>query len=274
MIVYVDVLITVNLAVNYFLLLGTSRLLRVSVRTWRMLLSALLGAMSSLYIFLPESTAVAELAFKIILCLIMSAVGFGIKSVKVFLKNSLAFFGVTCAYAGIMVAVWRIFRPHNMLVSNSVVYFNISPLALVAFSVAVYSGFVLVNRIFARSAAYAGECEITVDLCDGHLALNAILDTGNSITDVFGKSEIIIADSVSVEKLIKPIKGTVEADTRFRIVPCATVSGEDMLEGYRCDKALVKKDGKAVFLDKPIIAASKSALNDGYNAIVNPRILD
>ena len=60
---------------------------------------------------------------------------------------------------------------------------------------------------------------------------------------------------------------------RFRMIPCNTVSGNDLLEGYRCDEASVIGSNKTVILKKPILAVSKTPLDDGYNAIINPEIL-
>ena len=65
MVVYADILIVLNLIVNYFLLLATSKLLRRNVKVLPMLLSALAGAFSSLYIFLPKPSVIAELFFNV-----------------------------------------------------------------------------------------------------------------------------------------------------------------------------------------------------------------
>jgi len=273
MVVYADILIVLNLIVNYFLLLATSKLLRRNVKVLPMLLSALAGAFSSLYIFLPKPSVIAELFFKVSVCFLMSAIAFGLRGIKQFLKASALLFAVTCGYAGIMMAVWHIFSPKGMIINNSVVYFDISPLILVGSSVAVYLVFVLLNLLFKRSAETAGECEISVTANEKNIKLKAILDSGNSLVDLFGKSEIIIADKLFVDQLFSN-QNEEELKTRFRVIPCSTVSGDDVLEGYRCDTAFVSGENKTVTLQKPILAVSKTALNDGYNAIVNPKILE
>ena len=38
--------------------------------------------------------------------------------------------------------------------------------------------------------------------------------------------------------------------------------------------AVVSGNSKTILLKKPILAVAKTPLNDGYNAIVNPKILD
>ncbi len=275
MIIYADVLIVLNLLVDYFLVLASGKILSKKVKTIRALLSAFLGAISSLYIFLPQLSFFAELSFKISVCLIMTAVAFGISSFKQYLKSFLVLFLVTCSYAGGMIAVWHIFKPNGMAVNNSVIYFDISPIVLVGVTVATYLLFVLLNRIFSPTSKTAEKCEITVEIDGKRQKLSAILDTGNSIVDLFSKSEIIIAD----KKAVKSVFGDIEVakkvkKNRYRIIPFSSVSGADMLDGFRCDSAYVKSKDKTVVLDKPILAISKTALCDDYNAIVNPKILD
>lgn len=275
LIVYADVLIILNLIVDYFLLLAAAKILRKSIKTLRILLSAAVGAASSLYIFLPQLSIIAELLFKIFVCIVMSAIAFGFNNFKQFLKSFAVLFLVTCSYAGAMMAIWHIFKPYGMIINNSVVYFNISPLVLVGASVISYIIFIIFNRIFSSTAKCAQECEITIETDGKKAKLSAILDTGNSVVDLFGKSEIIIADKRAVKTVFGDIETAKQTfKNRYRVVPYTCVSGADILDGFRCDSATVKNSSKTLTLDKPILAVSKLPLNDGYNAIVNPKILD
>ena len=57
-VVYIDVLLGVNLFVNYFLLLAVGRFLHLAVRRLRLLAGAAVGAVFSLSILLPPLPAV------------------------------------------------------------------------------------------------------------------------------------------------------------------------------------------------------------------------
>ena len=272
-VVYADILIVLNLIVNYFLLLASAKLLNTRAKTLRIVLSSLIGAVSSLYIFLPDVPIFAELIFKIALCFVMSAVCFGINNKKFFLKSAFVFFSVTCAYAGIMMAVWHALRPSGMIINNSVVYFDISPLVLVGSSATVYFIFVISGFLLKKNSETAEECEVSLSFEDEEIKVKAILDSGNSLTDIFGKSEIIIADKTISQSLFKA-KTEEDLKPRFRMIPCNTVSGSDLLKGYRLDKAVVYGEEKCVKIEKPILAISKTPLDDEYQAIVNPKILE
>ena len=272
MVVYADVLVVLNLLVNYFIILASAKFLRKKVRILRILFGSFIGAAASLYIFLPEVNLAAEVLFKIVLCLVITLTVFGIKSVKSFLKASGVLFTVTCAYAGIMIAVWKIFKPNGMVINNSVVYFNISPLMLVAFSAAAYIIFTVIMKVFARNNIYAKDCDITVFYGDKTVNFKAIVDTGNSVCDLFGRSEVIIVDPSIIDTLF--ISGDIKNKTRYRAIPYNSVSGYGMLDGYRCDKGIIISEKKEIVLKEPILAASKTQINDEYEGIVNPEILD
>ena len=276
MVVYADVLIVLNLLVDYFLLSAAALILRRRIKVIRIVTAAFVGGLSSLYIFLPSLSVFADFALKLLICAVMSLICFGFGSLKAFLKSALVSFGVTCAYAGIMIAAWHIFKPNGMLINNSVVYFNISPLILVGASVVSYLCFMFLSAVFRRSAETAKLCNISLFADGKKVELSAIVDTGNSLNDVFGKSEVIIADKSAARSLFGEIDPQINMSVkaRYRIVPCTTVSGGDMLEGFRCDKAELQSEDRQIVLDKPILALSKLPLNDGYNAIINPKILD
>lgn len=275
MIVYADILIILNLCVNYFLLLATQKILHLRETVLRLLFSAFLSAVSTLYIFMPQTHFIIEFLYKISICLLTVLCAFGFKNIRYILKNTLVFFTVTCAYAGIMIAVWYLFKPKGMIINNSVIYINISPVVLVAVSVAAYLIFILLYRIFYKSSEFAKKCLITVSAFENTVTLEAIVDTGNSLNDVFGKSEIIITEITVVKKLFgEDFKESEKIKSRYRIIPCGTVSGSSILDGYRCDNAVINYENKNFSLEKPILAVSKVPLNDGYNAIINPKILE
>jgi hypothetical protein len=102
-----------------------------------------------------------------------------------------------------------------------------------------------------------------------------IADMGDSGYDCFGGSEIIIADEIKVKSLFgsTDLENKPALKQRYRMIPCNTVSGYSALEGFRCDSATVEYDEKTLVLQKPLLAVSKSRLNDDYNAIINPKIL-
>lgn len=267
LIVYADVLIFLNLIVNYFLLSICVKILNTKPSLFRILLSSVIGAISSLYIFLPKLNIILETLLKLITCVFMVTVCFGFKKI---LKSVSVLFLITCAYGGVMFAIWIMLGPKGMVLNNSIVYFNISPLALIVFTILCYILFNVFHYLFGRTSKFAKHCSVTVFANKKSLRLEAIIDTGNSIEDIFSNSEIIIADKQKVGELFGESDKTT---AQYRVLPCSTITGNDMLEGFRCDSAVVITENTKTVLNKPILAISKTKLDDSYNAIINPKAI-
>lgn len=272
LIVYADVLIFLNLIIDYFLLLSVSKMMHKSPKTFRVVSGALLGALSSLYIFLPPMNVWLEVILKIAVNVIMCLVTFGFSGLKNFLKSVLLLFVITLGFGGFMYAVWLIFKPQSMVINNSVVYFDISLFYLITFTVIGYVIFGVAYKIFSKNNPLAGECELVVYFGKRSVTLRGIIDTGNSIEDVFSMGEIIICNKKTALSLFDIAETDTTLKSRYRLLPCSTISGSDVLEGVRCDRAIVKYNGKSITLKKPILAFSKTSLQDD-SAIINPKIL-
>ena len=274
LVVYADVLVFLNLIINYFLILAVSKIIHKQAKTLRMVLAAFTGAVSSLYIFLPPLSVLVEGLLKITVCVIMCLIAFGFKSPHSFIKNVSLLFAVTLGFGGAMYGVWLLFKPRGMVINNSVVYFDISVISLVVFTAVGYLIFSLLFKIFSRSLPLAEECKINILINDNNLFFEGIIDTGNSIEDVFSQGEIIICDESVRSKLLSCDDALRNSalKTRYRLLPCSTVSGADVLEGIRCDKAIIKTEKQSITLKKPILAFSKTPLAEG-KAIINPKIL-
>ena len=273
MVVYADILILVNTIVDYFILRTAQHFLHYTIKVWRIIVASLIGGISSLYIFLPESSVAFELLYKSLVCCVLSVILCGVKNLKKTLFCATLIFIVTCGYMGIIIALWFIFKPNGLLINNSIVYFDISPIILIVFTAVFYLVFSVFNYIFKTDSKLSERCNLKIFAMENCVELTAIVDSGNSIEDYLSNSEIIITD----EKQIGAVFGdnyqkNEQLKSRFRKIPCGTVTGKDLLDAYRCDYAIVQSKNKKVRLEKPILAISHINFNDDYSAIVNPRI--
>lgn len=269
MVVYIDILILVNFIVDYFLLLLAACFLQKKPRLWRLIIGAMAGGIFSLYIFLPQSNFIFQSLIQVIMCAILCLITFGFGDVKSFFRGVAVLFAVNFAYSGAMIAIWLLFKPYGMVINNSIVYFNISPLFLILFSVIGYFVAVVFKKLLKKNFSQNTYCEITVNCQDRSLTLNGIVDSGNSLNDVFGISQIFITESEIVDTLLYKEK---QNPTRIRKIPCSTVAGERLLDGYRIDSAEVLYDNKKYSFKNPVLAISAVPLTD-TKIIVNPENL-
>ena len=202
-VVYVDVLFTLNLFVNYLLLLSGACLLREKAKRWRLLLGAALGAVYSLIIFAPE---LPNLLFS------------------------------------------KLFRRHAPE-----------------------------NRIYT----------LQVELNGCRLCTQALLDTGNRLSDCFSDTPVILLEYARVKTLLPPelrsffrerpsaLHAPPEAASLgFRLIPYHTVGGTGLLPAFRPEKVIIS-DAHMQFEKKDVlIAVVNDRLAAGeYGALLNERLV-
>ena len=111
-VIYLDVLLIVNLFVNYFLLLSTAQFVHRRPRRLRLLLGASIGSAASALILLPNLGLVPMLAIKLVLASLIVLTSFGYGTKAVYIKTVLIFFGVNFIFAGVMLALWSVSYTH------------------------------------------------------------------------------------------------------------------------------------------------------------------
>lgn len=270
MTVYADILVLVNFIVDYFLLLLTSRFLQKKPCIWRLIMGAVAGGVFSLYIFLPQTNFLIQSLVQILMCAVLCLVTFGFGNVKAFFRNAAVLFVVNFAYSGAMIAIWLLFKPYGMVINNSIVYFDVSPLFLILFSVIGYFVVILLRSLLKKTFPQNTYCNVTVNCQNHSLKLSGIVDSGNSLKDVFGVSQIFITEQDIVNSLLRQ---EIQNPMRFRKIPCSTVAGERLLDGYRIDNAEVIYNNKKYSFKNPVLAVSNTPLDD-CKIIVNPENLN
>lgn len=147
-VVYVDVLFTLNLFVNYLLLLSGACLLREKAKRWRLLLGAALGAVYSLIIFAPELPNFLSILIKVIFCVTIVLAAYPVHGLRHFGKLTACFLAANFIFAGFMMGIWLLFRPKGMVYQNGAVYFDISVTVLIVTAIVCYGLTVLFSKLF------------------------------------------------------------------------------------------------------------------------------
>ena len=100
MVIYADILVVINLFVNYFLLLITKRILRVCVRRIRILCGAVFGGLYSLIIFAPALPLAVTALFHMAAVGILVLISFPTNTVKAYFKAYTSLFAVNFRFPG------------------------------------------------------------------------------------------------------------------------------------------------------------------------------
>ena len=268
--VYIDVLLGVNLFINYFLLLAVARFLHFPVKRGRMVAAAALGAFSALSIFLPELHPLLALAAKLLMSASIVAAAYPLANGKQFIRALAAFYLTNFAFAGGMLCLWYFIAPQGLLIKNSVVYFDVSPLFLLCATVGCYFAIRLVQRLTGRQNPETLLCTITIVRGEKRCSCTAKVDTGNALAEPFSGFPVVVAQ----EGAIKEVIPSQEEQAAFRLVPYGAVGGEGVLPAFRPEKLVIAAGKREVETKDVYIAVSRKPLSDGaFGALLHPDLL-
>ncbi len=290
MAIYVDVLVAVNVLIDYFLLLATCRFMQLRGKRLRMVLASVFGGLCALVVLLPKMHMLLSLLMNLLFSVILLLIAFGRPPLRFFAKVLACFYGMSLLFSGVMTVLWFFVFPAGMVVNNGRVYFNISPLLLIVFTVVTYTIMRVIYALTGRHELKRRVYSLTVSVEGKDAPLQAMADTGNSLRDAMSHAPVLVAEYAAVEMLIpEEIRsifrkkgdwqdiGAVERSawrSRFHLIPFTAVYSNGFLPAFRADKiALTGKNGKQI--DKSVyIAVCDQKLSLGnYNALFNPEIL-
>ena len=236
MTIYIDVLVTVNIFIDFFLLMCVRRFLNIRARLFRLILGSLTGGILSLTALLPVIPAGLNIAADIIFASIIVFAAFGRTNIKNYIKRVAVYFGISFFFCGIMIFIYTAFKPNGMAICNDFVYFDISPVLLIALTLVCYYIMKLIQRLTKGDISKrVGNVEIELG---GHSAtFGAVLDTGCNVKEPFSGEYVIIAEKSLLSDIV-PEK------SKMRVIPFDSLGGNGLLMGFKPDKLTV--DSKEV----------------------------
>lgn len=279
-VVYIDALFLLNLIVNYLLLLAAAKLAGEPLRRLRLAAGAALGGLYAAAIFFPGMGFLTHPLCKLGAAVLMLLTGFG--GSRRLLRVTLVFFGLSCAFGGGIFAI-GLLGGRGLTLRNGVLY-SVMDLRILLLSAAVC--YAVLTLVFRRTARH-GRREVlpAVLILEGRrVAVNALVDTGNTLTDPVTGRPVMVAEGsllspllpgerILDEKALRDPVGTLERlsrggrGRRFRLLPYQAVGVEcGMLLALRLDDARVGAEDYGGIL----VALSPNPVSDGggYSALI------
>ena len=256
-VLYADVLICINIIIDYFLLNITAALLGCKCSFLRLILGSVVGGICSLTILVGSENIIIAFLIRIFSSTAVILSAFGFSGVGLFLRRAAVFFTASFLFSGCMTAITELLTPKGLLVKNGIVYYDLSAVALVVFSAVVYLTLSLILRFSKRKSERT--CKLSVYDGNTEIHITALIDSGNRLHEPFSEKWVVLLDS----KYENIIKG--EGKAR-RIIPFSTVSGEGILNGFIPDKVILEDSGEQLDV---YVAFSVAPLQKGYGAIIS-----
>ncbi len=273
-VIYADILVAVNMIMNYFLLRASMAVTGADYKTVRVFLSAAAGGLFSMIIFVEDISPLVNTLIKLLFLAFMVAVAFGLKSLKSFVKNCSAFFIANFVFAGIMLAISVFIAPEKTLYKNGIVYFDID---IITLTVSAFVCYVILSALtrFSRSRSPAESIyELTVTYNGNRVTGKALYDTGNTLRDSFSGRPVIIAEKGFAEKLFAEGEDVTQ-QKNFRLIPYSTIKNGGALPAFLAEKISLKTPTKTTEAEKIYIAVTdKKFVSGDFCALLGTPVTD
>ena len=222
---YIDLFFIFNVIMDYIIIMSTSILLKRRTSYIRMILSSLIGGISSLVLF----TSFNKIVIEIISIVIMVFISFGYKGIRYLLKNILYMYILSTLLGGIIYLF-------NIKVSNSMF---LTYLIIIVISIEIMILYIKENKKMRN--IYNNYYKVDIYFKDREkLSLIGFIDTGNNLYDPYKKRPVIIVPN----KYIK--------EDKYILVPYHTINGNGLLKCIKPD---------IIFMDDQTVESAYSDAN-------------
>ncbi|MCQ2463136.1 MAG: sigma-E processing peptidase SpoIIGA [Clostridia bacterium] len=279
-VIYVDILFTVNLIIGYCLLILTGTVCKSEINRLRVLLSSALQGAYSLVILLPVLPFYLNIAAKSAACAVFTFTAFRIRTKKQFFRLYFAFLFISFCFAGVMLFICIISGTDRLAYKNTAVYFSVDLKVLVISTVVCYAVSRIIYEFLRRKAPSCAFYTLTVHAFKKELTCDAMLDTGNSLTDAFSCLPVIVFDIKKIAAMLPDgfdIKNenTYSLLPGFRLIPYGTLNGNSFMPAFRPDTVTVKNlSGKTVTSDVIIGLCDRRIAGGSVGALLNTQMLE
>ncbi len=280
-VVYGDVLVAQGFIINLLILRLCSALGGVKPKRLPYYLSALAGAVCSFAIFLPMQGLSWDITYRVVTASLMVMIAYGKQPLRIFLRLLVVFLVVSFLLAGAVIGLWFLFPSGGYAYRNGVVYFNLRPLALIAGVAAAYGLAVGFNRIFLWRKGPRDSYPILISRGGRQVRLEALVDTGNRLTEPFSGRPVVVASFAAVSELLSDRERAYILEDRLdegmpetlRVVSYHTVDKEGVLKAFRPDGIQVEVSGRCQPVDAYVAVSTRPVAAEGCDAVFHPRLI-
>lgn len=260
--VYIDLIIFINFAFDFILLLSVSFILKRHATLKRITLGAILGGLTLLVLFVPFTTLTLFL-MKVVLSILIVIVTFGFKDLKYVLLNLFYFYITSIVLGGFMYYLNVEFSYKNIGMIFYHKGVSINYLFILVFApIILYFYTKEMNKFKIRNSL---SYKVDVYLKDKKVVrLNGFMDTGNTLVEPYNHKKVIVVNSKEMESCLTP--------GNFMLVPYDSVNSSGFLKCIRVDKLYI--DGLGVRTDVVVGLTNAKLKNNGVNCILNYLLME
>jgi len=273
MVVYADILVLVNMYIDFFLLLAVKRSLHLGTTGLRLFGASLIGGLSGLIALMPFGK-VLQWASLMISAILISFIAFFDGRWRLLLKACGCFFIYSIVLSGGILLLTELFGLKAAVIAGRI-YFELSPLLLLIFTVVVYLVSVLLENIRgprddSRSLNFT---VIETDLGKAEVLMKT--DTGSSLREPFSGLPAAVVELDAVISILPPslmeyLRGGSPGEG-MRLIPCSTLNGRGLLPAFKPDRFYLADSGDE--LNCYVAVTGNRLSSSAWRGLLNPEIL-
>jgi stage II sporulation protein GA (sporulation sigma-E factor processing peptidase) len=296
--IYLDAVWTLNLFLDWLLLLSTQAIARLQVSKLRVFLGALLASLIvPVTVYFPESVA-AHPAGKLVFSLVIIWCAFGYRSIARFIKLLLLFYFVTFAAGGSLFAVHYMLQTQLTFTSSS--FLTVSTgygdhiswiFVVVTFPIALFFTKNRMDKQRFEQFRYDQIHDVHVNINGITHKTSGFIDSGNHLSDPMTKRPVVICDQHFLQNwfgeqewdLLSQANQELDLDVlpdnwpyNFSVVPYQGVNGEGALMlVLKPDSILIELDKGSVATDRVWIGIQFGSLTADrrYHCLLHPSLV-
>ena len=255
--IYLDIIMLLNFAIDFILLLTVSLILKRNIKITRIMLGAFIGGISILFLFFNINSIILFL-FKLIISVIMILITFGFKTIKYTLVNLLYLYMSSIILGGFLYLLNLEFSYKNI----GIIFFN-NGLSINFIFLLITSPIILyiyIKQTKKLRYNYSNYYNIEIKIKNKTYKYVGYLDSGNVLVDSLTNKIVILIDK---RKMLFDIK-------EFRLIPYMGVNGSSMIKAVKID--ILKFNNKEY---KNILLGIMDKISlDGVDVILNRKLLE
>ncbi len=212
MLIYIDLLLILNIWIDFLLLITTNIILKYKISYKRVILGSIIGGITTFTVFIDNN--VLLFFIKIIVCFLLQIIVNGYKGLKTLIENVFYFYLTSTILAGFI----YLFKSDNML-DNYLQLLLVTPIVL----------FIYKKETKKLNTYYKDRYDVILIYKNRSYYFNGYLDTGNKLYDQYKRRPVVL---INTDKIKFNYKEGI-------IVPIETANSISLLKCIKVDKLII-----------------------------------
>ncbi|SJZ33488.1 sigma-E processing peptidase SpoIIGA [Garciella nitratireducens] len=295
--IYGDIVLFENFIINYIIIWLTAHFSKKKTNLFKMLLGSLVGAIYTIFLFLPSMNFLNTLSMKICLSILIIVIVFTPEKVMDFIRPFSIFYLISFIFGGIAFALIYISNEGG-LSSNGFFYISNFPVSLFITTLIIGLFIIKISWEYIQKKISKENILATVYLYidERKIKIKGLFDTANFLRDPVSRLPVIVVEydfiqAILPEEINNIFKYNQEQNfqvisktllnsnwaKRFRMIPYSSIGKENgLLIGFKTDKIIIldKKEKKEIINVIMAIYCHRLSEDGEYSALLNPEILN